>query len=107
MPELRGAEHLQRPLGVVGGVHATRVGVAPGALEVGDDLAGKRKVDQMKRTLMSLAAVYLLFAVIGRFVEGMGAVDCGCADDCWCKRPVLSTFRWVFPFGHRGQSQAD
>lgn len=56
---------------------------------------------------MSLAAVYLLFAVIGRFVEGMGAVECGCADDCWCKRPVLSTFRWVFPWGHRGPSQAD
>ena len=54
----------------------------------------------MKRALMSLAAVYLLFAVIGRFVEGMGAVECGCADDCWCKRPVLSTFRWVLG-GHR------
>jgi hypothetical protein len=44
--------------------------------------------------------LYLLFAVIGRFVEGMGAVRCGCASDCWCHRPVLSTFRWVFPFGH-------
>ena len=56
----------------------------------------------MKRALMSLAVVYLLFALIGRFVEGMGAVECGCSDDCWCKRPVLSTFRWVFPWGHRG-----
>jgi hypothetical protein len=36
----------------------------------------------MKRTLMSLAGVYLFFAVIGRFVEGMGAVECGCAGDC-------------------------
>jgi hypothetical protein len=36
----------------------------------------------MRRALMSSAAVYLLFAVIGRFVEGMGAVECGCADDC-------------------------
>lgn len=55
----------------------------------------------MKRALMSLAGLYLLFALIGRFVEGMGAVECGCADDCWCKRPLFSTFRWVFPWGHR------
>lgn len=61
----------------------------------------------MKRALMSLAGLYLLFAVIGRFVEGMGAVECGCADDCWCKRPVLSTFRWVFPRGHRCAPQPD
>lgn len=54
-----------------------------------------------------IGRIYLLFAVIGRFVEGMGAVECGCAGDCWCKRPVLSTFRWVFPWGHRGLSQAD
>jgi len=47
-----------------------------------------------------VAGLYLLFAVIGRFVEGMGAVRCGYASDCWCHRPVLSTFRWVFPFGH-------
>jgi hypothetical protein len=33
----------------------------------------------MKRALMSLAGLYLLFAVIGRFVEAMGAVECGCA----------------------------
>ncbi len=61
----------------------------------------------MRRALVSLAGVYLLFAVIGRFVEGMGAVECGCADDCWCKRPVLSTFRWVFPWGHRCPPQSD
>ena len=30
----------------------------------------------------------------------MGAKKCGCAQDCWCKRPVLSTFRWVFPYRH-------
>ena len=29
----------------------------------------------------------------------MGAVHCGCAADCWCKRPIPSTFRWVFPYG--------
>jgi hypothetical protein len=56
----------------------------------------------VRRLLIRAASVYLLFAVIGRFVEEMGAVQCGCADDCWCRQPVLSTFRWVFPYGHRG-----
>jgi hypothetical protein len=55
----------------------------------------------VKRLLLMLGGVYLLFAVIGRFVEGMAAVECGCGDDCWCKKPVLSTFRWVFPWRHR------
>ena len=54
----------------------------------------------MKRVVGCLVGLYLLFAIIGRFVEGMGAVTCECLDDCWCKRPVLSTFRWVFPRGH-------
>jgi hypothetical protein len=55
----------------------------------------------VKRLLVGVGATYLLFAVIGRFVEGIGAVECGCAADCWCKRPGLSVFRWVFPYGHR------
>ena len=46
-------------------------------------------------------ALDLLFAVIGRFVNEMGAIDCGCDLFCWCKRPVLSTFRCVYPFGYR------
>jgi len=55
----------------------------------------------MKRIVRALVGLYLLFAVIGRFVEGMGAVECGCGEQCWCKRPVLSAFRWVFPWGHQ------
>jgi hypothetical protein len=55
----------------------------------------------LRRVVKSLVGLYLLFAVIGRFVEGMGAVRCGCGTDCWCKRPILSTFRWVFPWKHR------
>jgi hypothetical protein len=51
---------------------------------------------RMKCLLVGLVHLYLLFAVIGRFVERMGAVECGCGDDCWCKRPGLSLFRWVF-----------
>jgi hypothetical protein len=60
----------------------------------------------MKRLLAGAALIYLLFAVIGRFVEGMGAVQCGCRPDCWCKKPVLSTFRWVFPRGHSFDADA-
>jgi hypothetical protein len=55
----------------------------------------------MRRLLFAIGGLYLLFAVIGRFVEGMGAVECGCSDHCWCQRPGLSLFRWVFPVGHR------
>ena len=54
----------------------------------------------MKVLLSRAASLYLLFAVIGRFVEGMGAVTCECRPECWCKTPVLSTFRWVLPVGH-------
>jgi len=60
----------------------------------------------MNRLLVGAGSTYVLFAIIGRFVEGMGAVECGCAADCWCKRPVLSLFRWVFPYGHHvGESR--
>ena len=54
----------------------------------------------MKRVIAVVVSIYVLFAVIGRFVERMGAAECGCDATCWCKKPVLSTFRWVFPFGH-------
>lgn len=57
-----------------------------------------------RRLVGGLIGLYLLFAVIGRFVEGMGAVRCGCAADCWCKGPIRGTFRWVFPWRHRSPS---
>jgi hypothetical protein len=60
-----------------------------------------------KGLLVGLVRLYLLFAVIGRFVERMGAAECGCGDDCWCKRPGLSLFRWVFPFRHRCRAALD
>jgi hypothetical protein len=54
----------------------------------------------MRRIVVRVVGLYLLFAVIGRFVEEMGAVECGCKPDCWCKRPGVSVFRWVFPRRH-------
>ena len=61
----------------------------------------------VRRIIVRALSLYLLFAIIGRFVEEMGAVSCGCSPDCWCKKPVLSTFRWVFPYGHRGFSAGE
>jgi hypothetical protein len=55
----------------------------------------------VRRIIVRALSLYLLFAIIGRFVEEMGGVSCECRPDCWCKKPVLSTFRWVFPYGHR------
>jgi len=53
------------------------------------------------RLLLGVLGLYLLLALVGRFVEGMGAARCGCAEDCWCRRPGLGFFRWVFPYGHK------
>lgn len=50
---------------------------------------------------MWLIGVYLLVALCARLVEALGGVRRECEEGCWCKRPVLSTFRWVFPYGHR------
>jgi hypothetical protein len=55
----------------------------------------------MRRIVLAIVGLYLLLAVIGRFVERMGAVTCRCDPGCWCKKPVISAFRWVFPFEHR------
>ena len=55
----------------------------------------------MKRIILIALGLYLLIAVANKAAEAAGAMTCGCADDCWCKRPGLSVFRWVFPWGHR------
>lgn len=57
----------------------------------------------MARLALIVPVLYLLFALIGRYVELIGGVTCECRSDCWCKKPVLSTFRWVFPLGHVGE----
>jgi hypothetical protein len=55
----------------------------------------------MGRLLRTAAVAYLGAAVMSRLMESRGAMRCECRDDCWCKRPGLSLFRWVFPYGHR------
>ncbi len=54
-----------------------------------------------------LVALYVIVALIGRVLERLGLARCGCASDCWCKRPALSAFRWVFPYGHRSAHSHD
>jgi len=54
----------------------------------------------MRRVAAGLAGMYLTAALMTRLAEAMGMRSCGCADDCWCKKPGLSAFRWVFPRGH-------
>ena len=54
----------------------------------------------MKRIVVALAGGYILLAVLGHVKERSGAVRCTCTEECWCKKPGISLFRWVFPFGH-------
>lgn len=60
----------------------------------------------MRRAVVVLAGGYLLLAIGNKAAEAAGAIKCGCAEDCWCKRPGLSLFRWVFPWGHRSTHTA-
>lgn len=55
----------------------------------------------MKRVVGWAVAFYLAAAVVSLVRERMGLISCGCAEDCWCHRPGLRFFRWVFPWGHK------
>lgn len=61
----------------------------------------------VKRVIVGLALGYLALAVITRVREAAGAYTCGCDPDCWCKKPGLSLFRWVFPRRHRNRGLAE
>jgi len=54
----------------------------------------------MRRALSLIVGAYVMAALIGLALEKTGVRPCGCAPSCWCKRPGLSLFRWVFPWGH-------
>jgi hypothetical protein len=45
-------------------------------------------------------AHYVLLALVGRAKEAAGIYRCECYADCWCKKPGLNLFRWVFPRFH-------
>jgi hypothetical protein len=63
--------------------------------------------DLVKRLLFALAIGYVVFALVGRAKEAAGLLTCSCYPDCWCQRPGLSLFRWVFPrFHHNPEIEA-
>ncbi len=55
----------------------------------------------MRRGIVIAATLYLCAALGTRAAEAAGLHRCGCSSSCWCRKPVLSAFRWVFPVGHR------
>jgi hypothetical protein len=56
----------------------------------------------LRRVMGTVIGIYLGAALVTRGLEETGAVyRCGCEADCWCKRPSLTVFRWVFPYGHK------
>jgi hypothetical protein len=55
----------------------------------------------VKRIVLSLALGYVILALVGRAKEAAGIMTCDCYADCWCRKPGLSVFRWVFPRFHR------
>ncbi|SFB38394.1 hypothetical protein SAMN05192575_109130 [Nocardioides alpinus] len=54
----------------------------------------------MKRAVAIVLGGYILLALGNKAAEAAGAIRCGCANECWCKRPGLNLFRWVFPWEH-------
>lgn len=55
----------------------------------------------MKKGLLAVLGAYVAVAAGTRVAEALGARCCGCPEGCWCRRPGLSLFRWVFPWRHK------
>ncbi|MFL5798322.1 MAG: hypothetical protein ACJ77A_10375 [Actinomycetota bacterium] len=56
----------------------------------------------LKRTILATVIGYVVLGIGSRLMERRGVMVCECDSDCWCKRPGLSLFRWVFPRWHKG-----
>jgi len=54
----------------------------------------------MRRIAVIGGVSYLALAALGHWKERAGSLTCECQPDCWCKRPGVRLFRWVFPFVH-------
>jgi len=55
----------------------------------------------MRRNIVMAVTLYLSVALVTRAAEAAGVQRCGCSSSCWCRRPILSAFRWVALVGHR------
>ena len=60
------------------------------------DQATARKTERLRAVLVG----YVVIALVARANEAAGLITCECYPDCWCKKPGLSVFRWVFPRYH-------
>jgi len=70
-------------------------------------LRASATLDLVKRLLIALAIGYVVLALVSRAKEAAGLLRCSCYPDCWCQRPGLSLFRWVFPrFHHNPEIEA-
>lgn len=54
----------------------------------------------MKKAAAALVLGYVTLALYYRAREAAGLLTCDCYQDCWCRKPGLSIFRWVFPRYH-------
>ena len=54
----------------------------------------------MKRLAAASVLGYVTLALYFRAREAAGLLTCDCYRDCWCRKPGLSIFRWVFPRYH-------
>ena len=59
----------------------------------------------MRKVIAVLAIAYLMLALISKAKEAAGVLSCDCYPDCWCRKPGLSLFRWVFPRFHHNPGQ--
>jgi hypothetical protein len=55
----------------------------------------------VRKGLLVVVGAYVAVAGGTRVAEALGARCCGCPEDCWCRRPGVSLFRWVFPWRHK------
>ncbi len=54
----------------------------------------------MRRVAELLVGLYLVAAVASKVLEAAGVTRCHCTAQCWCRKPMLAPFRWVFPYKH-------
>jgi hypothetical protein len=54
----------------------------------------------MKRLFLAAALGYAALGLLTRIQEAAGLRTCTCYSDCWCQKPGLGMFRWVFPRFH-------
>ncbi len=55
----------------------------------------------VSKWLVIAFGLYVCLALGTRATEAAGLHRCACSSACWCKKLLLSAFRWVMPVGHR------